>query len=343
MNSDSHSVNLHAGAYLLLYSCNIIVPGTARCAVYCLNKGEIYLAPKTFAKVVAKLERETYIRVRKEYSDQLEIFDAYVNFILKEKIGHFANNPNSFLPLKMQYNVPEDISSAIVDYDLKFDFQSLVRCLDKANCKYLQLILRSTVLRTVDLLSLLDDTFQSTIRNIDLILHSEQLSEPAFLDQIAGKYMKVSSITICGAKRDDQIFSNGVVVRFSHNGIEEYLAGSTIQDLLIVNHKYFTESHFYNPHFNKKVYIGPLGEIKNALSEKKVFGNVGTDDLLLVTGSAAFQRLWKEIPPQLKNSEFRYCLYNPSRKINVPAFSNCSVINRPALNEAARPFKQETQ
>ena len=112
-----------------------------------------------------------------------------------------------------------------------------------------------------------------------------------------------------------------------------YINDYQLDNFLVVNKDYFMESHFFNPYFNKKVYIGVSGEIKNDQYSKKKFGNIDTNKLSKIVNTSAFQKIWKKIPKQLKESEFRYCLYNPSRKINVSKFRNCKVFAGKSLKE----------
>ena len=80
----------------------------------------------------------------------------------------------------------------------------------------------------------------------------------------------------------------------------------------------YIESQSYNTYFNRKLYIGSNGEIKNAEESEKIFGYIqnleSSEDLKKIILTSEFQKYWlvkKEIIDICKDCEFRHmCVDN---------------------------------
>ena len=90
------------------------------------------------------------------------------------------------------------------------------------------------------------------------------------------------------------------------------------QHLFNYNPKLFSESQSHHTYFNRKLYIGPNGEVKNAPECEETFGNFNDlkspEDLKKIIQTRGFQRYWfvhKEITDVCKDCEFRHmCVDN---------------------------------
>jgi hypothetical protein len=85
-----------------------------------------------------------------------------------------------------------------------------------------------------------------------------------------------------------------------------------------INHELISESFTYNTYFNRKLYIGPNGEIKNAPECEETFGFIqelnSVDDLKEIVSTMEFQKYWfvqKDLCDVCKHCEFRHmCVDN---------------------------------
>ena len=106
-----------------------------------------------------------------------------------------------------------------------------------------------------------------------------------------------------------QIFTSKKNYEITHNKSLEFFN---------VNILLFTESQKHNTYFNRKLYIGVNGEIKNAPLTTEVFGNINilkkADDILKIIDSHEFQHYWyvhKGLIDVCKQCEFRHmCVDN---------------------------------
>ena len=84
------------------------------------------------------------------------------------------------------------------------------------------------------------------------------------------------------------------------------------------NRNLFSESQYHHTYFNRKLYIGPNGEIKNAPECEETFGNIkdlnSVEDLKEIISTPAFQKYWfvhKDLCDVCKHCEFRHmCVDN---------------------------------
>lgn len=90
------------------------------------------------------------------------------------------------------------------------------------------------------------------------------------------------------------------------------------QNDIQANLTFFSESLKFNTYFNRKLFIGEFGEIKNAPECTESYGNIeeldSADDLFNIVTSSGFQKYWrvhKELIDVCKECEFRHmCLDN---------------------------------
>ena len=320
--------------FLLLYSSNIAVNGKYRSAIYQLIKGELIIIPTSFYKVLCDLKKMPYSAVLKKYQAEKKIFNSYIEYLFKENLAFFTTTPETFPRLKIEYHTAEIINCAIVEFVGLYDFDNLMNELNTCNCKHMQLYFHNKQTDTFQrILSLLESVYTSSLRSLELIInHFDSFQQPS-LTSLITKHQKLKFIRICNSSSNATHVINGVEVLSLKVSMSTYINDYQLDNFLVVNKDYFMESHFFNPYFNKKVYIGVSGEIKNDQYSKKKFGNIDTNKLSKIVNTSAFQKIWKKIPKQLKESEFRYCLYNPSRKINVSKFRNCKVFAGKSLKE----------
>ncbi len=84
------------------------------------------------------------------------------------------------------------------------------------------------------------------------------------------------------------------------------------------NFELISESQYHHTYFNRKLYIGPNGEIKNAPECEETFGSIkdldSVEDLKEIISTPAFQKYWfvhKDLCDVCKHCEFRHmCVDN---------------------------------
>jgi hypothetical protein len=90
------------------------------------------------------------------------------------------------------------------------------------------------------------------------------------------------------------------------------------RDTIFVNHQVYKESQKHHTYFNRKLYIGEKGEIKNAPECEEIFGYIqdieDINEIKKIIEKPEFQKYWyvhKEICDVCKDCEFRHmCVDN---------------------------------
>jgi SPASM domain peptide maturase of grasp-with-spasm system len=311
--------------YFILYSSNVVVDGKYRSAIYDLSKRQIYLIPLTFSKVIREFEKYSYEQVRENYSHQSDIFNSYISYLIDRNLGFISNDRVLFSKLNLEYQTPEIINTATVEYSFSFSLELLVSQLNECNCKNILLYIKSPIKSLEAIKHLLNKFSNSTLRTITLVFDTLYLLPEDQLKELFEFHKKLYTLLICRAHRNEivNVYQNKVIYLIeSMTNIMKY----ELKDYLIINFDYFFESQRFNPYYNRKVSIDELGNIKNSIYKKKAFGNISDSNLYKIVSGGKFQKLWKRIPPQMKDSEFRYCLYNPSKKLEESRFTNCKII-----------------
>lgn len=300
------------GKYLILFSYNILVDGTKRSAIYSLHKGRVHLIPITLSEILKELEVTEFSKVKKRYSKQSKVFSQYIDFLTKENLIHYTDNPELFPKMQLNYERPELINNAIVEFEGNYDFQNLILSLNKLNCKALELKINPLKISYRILSTILSETCSSTLRFISLILLENSYTQKE-LEMVILKNKKLGQIIILNSPvLKNEIFDN-CEIKYINLKEEDLINRDKSTDRTIFNINYFLESQSYNPYFNQKVSITSMGDIKNCLSLQTVFGNINKDDLLSIVILPEFKKLWFSKPDsyfEQENFESRYCIFS---------------------------------
>jgi hypothetical protein len=311
--------------YLKLYSANIPVKGKKISAIYALDRGEIYLIANTLFELLQEMTRTPFASIKKAYASQSDVFDSYISFLKRENLAFFTQTPECFPKLSLQYHTPEIISSAIAEYAFGYNLESLVTELNNCNCKYLQIQFNCDFSSFGDLKHLIESTEGSTLRRIEIVINYNKQFKEEQLKELIRQNKKIGLITICNSPKQEIKYEDSVTMLFFTCPMPEYVNESILKNVLLINYRFFMESQKRNPYYNKKVFIAANGDIRNDQFKPKTFGNVNKHKLSQIVNQSIFQLLWKSVPKQLIDSEFKYCLYNPSGKVDISNFKNCTV------------------
>lgn len=304
-------------SHLLLYASNIPVSGKDGAAIYALEQGTVYQIPNVFVDLIHEWENDTFENVSKNYADQADILEQYVNFIISEDLGFFTDTPEFFPRLEITFEKGEAIGSAIVAYNGGYSFTNVIEALNKLNCKYLELIIDLNFNTFAELESFLRPVLRTTIREIRLLVtYPDHVSED-LLDELVRQNQKLATITFCQAGFVGKTEKDFCKIDFLPISITDLVEKNNQHNSFIANRPFFMESNFFNTLYYKKVCIDYHGNIKNDLKQKKNFGNVKKDALGEIVNHDDFQTLWFKSPDQIswmKDSELRYCIFNPLKK-----------------------------
>jgi hypothetical protein len=149
----------------------------------------------------------------------------------------------------------------------------------------------------------------SCLREIDLIIEDSDV-KLSTVKRFCNEHHRVNSVYLKGV--DGQIERTKTCTIFFSSNKENK------NNKFSINVQLFTESQKHHTYFNRKLYIGKNGEIKNAPECEEVFGYIqdikDVADLKQVISTPEFQKYWfvhKELCDVCKDCEFRHmCVDN---------------------------------
>ncbi|PXX20913.1 hypothetical protein [Hoylesella shahii] len=299
--------------FFKLFSCSKVVRGKKLGAVYLLNRARIERIPLDVCDLIEELQMHSIKSVQSNYSGN--IVEQWVQYLWRNNVGHFTEEPNCFCESPIEYAVPSIIQRAQIEFSSKssYNVAAVADKLDGLLCKHLEV--RVWGESDYDMLNSFFKCFKSTcIRSINVYIesYSKDLIHQD-IPQIFRNNPKISFINVFNSK--EKFIQQDI---YTLNGTMDSLIGEK-WDLTktLVNFSFFTESLSFNTFYNKKVAIDKDGLIKNDLSLQESFGNVRELNIEEVVLDPFFSRYWKinvDCIENIKDSELRYAIY-PAREI----------------------------
>lgn len=294
-----------------LYSCSKIALGKQYAAVYLLNRERIERIPIEVSVLIQELSKKTIGEVKEQYNN--ETVDQWVEYLWKNNIGFYVEDPRPFINAPIDYEKPSFIRRMQIEYSSSspYDISSLSALIDLLLCKHIEIRLIGSVSLNLmnDILSCLRET---CVRSIDL-----------YVENTSNKKEDIISLLENHSKISSAIFFNA---GYSYNHKYIYFVKESLDsirnkpwplDKYVVNFPFFSESMRYNTFYNKKIAIDSTGQIKNDLLLSEVFGVFPLDNPADIITNPCFTRFWNinvDLIEELKESEFRYAIY-PAREI----------------------------
>jgi SPASM domain peptide maturase of grasp-with-spasm system len=304
----------HLNTYFKLFAHNIPVLGKSRSAIYDLQKGCIVFIPNILFQIIQDLSVNPLQDVRFQYApNQPELFDNYINFLIKKDLGFKTKTPKSFPELDLNFDAPTDIYSAIIESDFReYDINPVMTSLDELLCRHIELRLNVNDLEKEELICFFQNINTKSFRSIIVLIeYRPELWYENWAKEIFEACQKIEKIVITNSVIKFNTDDYPKQIMFSTQSIEEV---SLYKKRYIINLNYFSEAQRFNPFYNRKVCIDFMGNIKNDLRQTYSFGNISSDSIVQVNKKQEFRELWNASPDtieEIKDSELRYCQFLP--------------------------------
>ena len=296
--------------YLLLFSFCKVVKGAEKSVICDFQKGKIKFIPHEMEEVIRMLQKQPLNAVRKYFKEDNETFESYIKFLIDEGFVFYNKSKEEFLEIKNQWSSPEIINNAIIEYNFdNFSLKDILNQLDSLLAKFIEI--RFTTFSEKNLEELKDILKNST----HSVLRSVRLYFPYISKNLSKEIIEVTDFPIIdcivfyGYVSNKSIEKDTREIFFITQTLKEISNSNIDRKFLINNIDHFYECQKHNPYYNKKVAINSLGEIKNCIKNKAVFGNVKTNFISEVVSNKNFQELWYATHDQIigvQNSELRY-------------------------------------
>lgn len=293
------------------------VKGATRSIIYDLQRQKYDFIPNSMADMLLQHDGKSDEEIKAAYNNQYnDIIDEYIEFLIDKEYIFYTKHPELFPALSLEWDEPSIITNAIIsDKESKHPYNKIFQQLDKMNCKAVQW--RFFQLESFDQLNTyLELTDDSRLQHIEIIMPWIGDFSIDEYKKLVYNHQRIWSIRIFNApfNRTDYIDQQKHhPVAYTTSNIEDNtFCGNIFPANFNINIKMFTEAQHFNTCLNCKVAIGENGKIKNCPSMEESFGNVKTDDLIMVVKTPEFQNRWhikKDDIEVCKDCEFRYmCL-----------------------------------
>ncbi|WP_077919561.1 hypothetical protein [Spirosoma sp. 209] len=312
--------------YFLLYAHNIPVRGKERAALYNLQAGHILCIPLVLTDLIEAMRTAPVETVRQQFAPtRPELFDAYLNFLLRNDLGFYTDEPTLFPPLSLQWDTPHHIQTAVLDLDFdQYDPVAVLDQLDGLQCRHVEYRLQTGRGTARQLEALMEANQGRGFRSVSLLIDYQTAlgQPPQWVHRLYEACPKIEFMLVYNAPYAGKSRTHPAHIQFIQDDIRSasYRASAT-RRRHIVNVGYFTEAQQFNPYYNRRVCISQAGEIKNCLQHRRSFGSVLTDRIDAVVSRADFRELWLASPDRvagLRDSELRYCLFMPHELVADP-------------------------
>lgn len=329
--------NTNNVVFRLFASC-IAVQGASRSTICDLQRNAIHLIPNALYDILTRHRDRTLEEIRGIYGNEHDdTIDSYFEFLLKNELGFWCDEPEAFPDLDLTWDRPEVITNAVIDIDSQsdHDFQSIFSQLDDLGCRFVQIRFFSRWPLADIESKVLGPTSFGGLRGIELLLAEDPQWREGELDDFCQRNTRIVAIMVHSSSslRRERLEHSGITAFFSTDRIDSAAhCGQIHPDYFAPTLACFTEAQKHNTCLNRKISIDARGEIKNCPSFPISYGNAKTRSLHSAVACQSFKDLWYINKDQIevcKDCEFRYVctdcrafIKHPANKLSKP--SKCS-------------------
>lgn len=292
--------------YFKLFESCRPVKGYLRSAFYDLQKEDFFFIPNAVYDFVAKFNNRSKKDIIEafEQDNNLELLEEYLDFLTEKQVFFWCEEKDLplFPAMDLTWKYPAHITNTIIELESTTPIHQIILCIASLNCTTLQL--RAKDLTTI--LSFVKEISESNIQHIEIFLkYDSSISQEMIQEALQEPRIKLFIVYYAPFNK---ILETGyrLVAYQKHCPFDD---GKHI-DNFKVNISLFTESQKHNTYFNRKLYVGNTGEIKNSPICKETFGILQTnDEIKEIIKQENFQKYWhisKDKIDVCKNCEFRY-------------------------------------
>jgi SPASM domain peptide maturase of grasp-with-spasm system len=224
---------------------------------------------------------------------------SYLNFI----------RPSFFYKWKH----PSMITNAVIEASNrnglleKTGFQKLLFFLERLMCKHISLKLMDAI-EPEQFFTFVKAIHESTVHSVQFILPYKEQWNREEVGHFIMRYPKIKWVIFESSPFESNLENR---IFFFNQSLKPSFQKKA--DQFMVNLFLFSESQLHHNYFNRKLFIGPAGEVKNAPECDVVVGNIQELDqpeqLISLIKMPAFQKYWyvtKDRTEVCRDCEFRY-------------------------------------
>ncbi|MCK8481928.1 grasp-with-spasm system SPASM domain peptide maturase [Psychroserpens algicola] len=299
--------------YFILFNNCIPVKGASRSIICDLQNQKYVFIPNNFYTILKDDLGKKISEIYEMYGASNEaILDEYFSYLIDNNLGFVDDEPELFPELNLDWDFPSAITNAQIDIDAETynsaTNKAVISELSAMNCQCVEF--RFYKKANLQLLTeILNQTKDSRINEIRLILPFDEEIETSLKEDLLYKHQRINGITFHSSQTYSKSSTKGVHMFYLKDDLDPSKCGEICPLSFVINVESFTESVNFNNCLNKKVAIDKDGYIKNCGSQSESFGNVNDTSLAKAISDSKFQKLWhlkKDDIEVCKDCEFRY-------------------------------------
>lgn len=312
----------------VLFECCRIIKGHTRSLVCDIQRLSYRFLPNEIADMLIETRGMTVGNIKLKYNNEFDdIIQENLDFLEKEEILFYTNNPEWFPSMSLEWDEPLEITNAIIDVDPKrlIDFDSIWSQLSTLGCEHVQIRIFGLInLRMLE--DILNSIGTKRIISVEIILPYNTAIEEQ--DWVKFVYLQPRVVSvICHSAPENKVLRQsqtefGDIYFMTEILTSEKHCGKIVPGIFSIDIKTFTESLAHNSCLNRKISIDAEGNIKNCPSMSESFGNVQDTSLLEAIEKPGFKKYWNITKDKIhvcKDCEFRYICTDCRAYINDPA------------------------
>lgn len=321
-----------------LFSCCFITTGATRSLIADVQRGNHYFIPNEISDILIKQEGTTIesVLLIQSHIDS-DILLEYFEYLYKNEIIFFTNNPDNFPPISGEFSEPKQLSNAIIDYDLRyyqsFDWKIVFEELADLGCRYVEIRCYSRI-ETNFLEEILGELSGLNIHGVDLLLLQDKTTTEEYISNLYNKFGRIHNITIHGADEERTINVNtrkiGTISFLKKTIQDEMCCGEINPQNFIINTRFHIESINFNTCLNRKISIDKQGMIKKCPAFTHNFGDIRKTSLREAVKEKTFKSL-----DNISKNQIETCSVCEFRNICM----DCRALRQNTNNLYSKPIK----
>jgi len=329
--------------YLILFSCCKVVNGAKFSIILDTQRQLYYQIPDTMSEVISMLNDFSFSEVRNALdTDSLEVFDSYVDFLIRNELAFYTDTPDQFLNIGITNLRINNIFNCVIEISSFVQLKKYISALRKIKIQAMHINIHAEA-SCKQLNNLLNKiTSETEVISLSISLASELKLNMEDLKLLKNQYPIINKIYL----------HNSIYETTENSNFLTYIKKSPVKSCGAIDSCFFScntqtyqEAQVFNSCLNNKISIDKDGFIKNCLSMKQTFGNIN-DNIRLesIIEHSEFKKYWhltKDNIEICKNCEFRYICTDCRAYTEQSKFSNDKLDVSKPLKCGYDPYKGE--
>ncbi len=297
--------------YFKLFANCIPVKGYTQSLIYDLPASRYEYIPNILFEILKASESKSIEKLKQYYNNEYDRgIDSYFNYLISKELGFYTSEPELYPRMDLFWETPFDITNCILHDNL-------------------DLLLKLKFSIEVDdltiILSHLNEKTVNDLKRIDKIIKHQSLQLFIKYDERIYDDIKklnsigvIAQIIIFNASETRELNTENVTALLIKEDLDLSSNCNVNPSYFSCNIPHFTEAQTYNTYFNRKLYIDPKGNLKNAPNSFESFGSIldlassqKLFDILNAPGFTRLHKVGKDRIETCKDCEYRYmCVDN---------------------------------